>query len=44
VPPPVVAEMLGYSDQIVHRHAALAAQPWSTYSGLGWSTGGRDLS
>ncbi|MDZ7886667.1 MAG: recombinase XerD [Mycobacterium sp.] len=44
VPPPVVAEMLGYSDQIVHRHAALAAQPWSTYSGLGWSTSGRDLS
>jgi hypothetical protein len=38
VPPPVVAEMLGYSDQVVQRHAALAAQPWSTYSRLGWST------
>lgn len=32
VPPPVVAEMLGYSDQVVHRHAALAAQPWGHYA------------
>ncbi len=31
VPPPVVAEMLGYSDQVVHRHAELAAQPWDRY-------------
>ncbi|MGV0676444.1 hypothetical protein ABQE62_09600 [Mycolicibacterium fortuitum] len=31
VPPPVVAEMLGYSDQVVHRHAELAAQPWGRY-------------
>lgn len=31
VPAPVVAEMLGYSDQVVHRHAALAAQPWAKY-------------
>jgi hypothetical protein len=33
VPPPVVAEMLGYSDQVVHQHAALAAQPWARYNG-----------
>lgn len=33
VPPPVVAEMLGYSDQVVHRHASLTAQPWSRYTG-----------
>lgn len=31
VPPPVVAEMLGYSDQVVHRHAELAAEPWGRY-------------
>lgn len=31
VPPPVVAEMLGYSDQVVHRHSELAAQPWGRY-------------
>jgi hypothetical protein len=31
VPPPVVAEMLGYSDQAVHRHANLIAQPWGRY-------------
>ena len=37
VPTPVVAEMLGYSDQVVHRHAALASQPWAKYrvSGTG---------
>jgi hypothetical protein len=37
VPAPVVAEMLGYSDQVVHRHAALASQPWAKYrvSGTG---------
>ncbi|SKV41874.1 site-specific recombinase XerD [Mycobacteroides abscessus subsp. massiliense] len=34
VPPPVVAEMLGYSDQVVNRHAALAAQPWGRYSAI----------
>ncbi|MBU8811721.1 recombinase XerD [Mycolicibacterium goodii] len=32
VPPPVVAEMLGYSDQVVHRHAAFVAQPWARYN------------
>ncbi|MGA9360630.1 MAG: recombinase XerD, partial [Mycobacterium sp.] len=32
VPPPVVAEMLGYSDQVVHRHANLIAQPWGRYT------------
>jgi len=32
VPPPVVAEMLGYSDKVVHWHAALAAQPWARYA------------
>lgn len=32
VPPPVVAEMLGYSDQVVHRHASLIAQPWGRYT------------
>lgn len=31
VPAPVVAEMLGYSDQVVHRHAELAAEPWGRY-------------
>jgi hypothetical protein len=32
VPAPVVAELLGYSDQVVHRHAGLAAQPWGRYA------------
>jgi hypothetical protein len=31
VPAPVVAGMLGYSQQITHRHAAEASQPWSRY-------------
>ncbi|MDV3129108.1 recombinase XerD [Mycobacterium sp. 21AC1] len=31
VPPPAVAEMLGYSDQVVHRHAAFTAQAWHRY-------------
>ena len=31
VPPPLVAEMLGYSHQVTQRHAELAAQPWSRY-------------
>lgn len=44
VPPPIVAEMLGYSDQVVHRHADRVGQPWSTYSRRGWSTSSRDLS
>jgi hypothetical protein len=30
-PPPLVAEMLGYSYQVAERHAELAAQQWSRY-------------
>ena len=40
VPPPVVAEMLGYSDQVVHRHASLIAQPWGRYTRPAHSPGG----
>ena len=32
VPPPLVAELLGYSYQVTHRHAEIAAQPWSQYA------------
>ncbi|WP_311278419.1 recombinase XerD [Gordonia sp. AC31] len=32
VPAPVVAEMLGYSDQVTQRHAELASQPWGRYA------------
>ncbi len=32
VPPPLVAELLGYSYQVAHRHAEIAAQPWSQYA------------
>jgi hypothetical protein len=31
IPPPLVAELLGYSYQVTQRHAELAAQPWSRY-------------
>ena len=31
LPPPFVAELLGYSHQVTQRHAELAAQPWSRY-------------
>ena len=31
VPPPLVAELLGYRYQVTQRHAELAAQPWSRY-------------
>ncbi|RRQ26231.1 recombinase XerD [Rhodococcus sp. Eu-32] len=31
VPPPIAAEMLGYSYSMVHRHAELAAQQWNRY-------------
>lgn len=31
VPPPLVAEMLGYSHQVTQRRAELAAQLWSRY-------------
>jgi hypothetical protein len=30
-PPPLVAELLGYSYQVTQRHAELAAQPWARY-------------
>ena len=29
---PVVAEMLGYSDQVTQRHADLASEPWGRYA------------
>jgi hypothetical protein len=32
VPPPLVAELLGYSYQVTQRHAELAAQPWARYA------------
>jgi hypothetical protein len=32
VPPPVVARLLGYSNNCTQRHAELAAQPWSRYA------------
>jgi hypothetical protein len=31
MPPPVVAKLLGFSDNCTQRHAQLAAQPWSQY-------------
>jgi hypothetical protein len=31
VPPPLVTELLGYSYRVTHRHAEIAAQPWSQY-------------
>jgi hypothetical protein len=31
IPPPVVAELLGYSHNCTQRHAQSAAQPWSRY-------------
>lgn len=34
VPAPVVAEMLGYSNQVAQKHADLAAEPFSRYAGL----------
>jgi hypothetical protein len=32
-PPPLVAEMLGYSYQVTQKHAASADEPWSRYPG-----------
>ena len=32
VPAPVVAEMLGYSDQVTQKHADLASEPWAKYA------------
>ncbi len=31
-PPPIVAELLGYSYQVAHLHAQKAAQTWSQYA------------
>lgn len=31
-PPPIVAELLGYSYQVAHLHAQRAAQTWSQYA------------
>ena len=33
VPPPLVADALGYSHQIVLKHAQAAAEPWARYAG-----------
>ena len=30
-PPPLVAELLGYSYNTTQRHAEIAAQPWARY-------------
>ncbi|MEE2062249.1 hypothetical protein [Rhodococcus artemisiae] len=32
VPPPLVAEMLGYSHQVAHKHTELAADPYARYA------------
>lgn len=34
VPAPIVADQLGYSPQVTHKHAALAAEPMSRYSAI----------
>jgi hypothetical protein len=31
-PPPLVAELLGYSYNTTQRHAQIAAQPWARYA------------
>jgi hypothetical protein len=31
VPPPLVAELLGYDYNVTQRHADIAAQPWAGY-------------
>jgi hypothetical protein len=31
VPPPLIAELLGYSYNVTQRHAEIAAQPWERY-------------
>ncbi|SKV34101.1 site-specific recombinase XerD [Mycobacteroides abscessus subsp. massiliense] len=33
-PPPIVAELLGYSYQVAHLHAQKAAQTWSQYAAV----------
>jgi hypothetical protein len=32
VPAPIAARLLGYSDQVTHKHAAAAAVPWAAYA------------
>jgi antirestriction protein ArdC len=32
IPAPLVAEMLGYSDQVTQRHAELVGVTWSMYA------------
>lgn len=32
IPPPLVAEMLGYSDQVTQKHAAEAGNTWAMYA------------
>lgn len=34
VPAPILATQLGYSPQVAHKHAALAAEPMSRYSAV----------
>ena len=33
-PPPVIAAMLDYSDQVTTKHAAAAGSPWMSYAAL----------
>lgn len=33
VPPPVVADALGYHHQVIEKHATAAAEPWARYVG-----------
>ena len=33
VPPSLVAEALGYSNQVAFLHASKAAEPWARYAG-----------
>jgi hypothetical protein len=33
IPAPLVAEMLGYSDQVTQKHAAGAGNTWAKYVG-----------
>lgn len=35
VPPPLVADALGYSNQVAYKHADSAAEPWSRYAHRG---------
>ncbi|WP_298461375.1 recombinase XerD [uncultured Cellulomonas sp.] len=35
VPPPLVADALGYSHQITYKHARASGEPWARYAGRG---------